>query len=835
MKASFLPGAAALLGCVLLLHGAVLFGDGVRLALDQRMYPPWRSTATKGESIPDPVTGTYNRFSTDSNFWYEGQILLARREIAGGAYPSWDPWTQAGTPLAAQLGVPPWYPPFWILLLSRDPLPWVGWLAAFHMLLAGIFAWRLLRFLGGSPWAAFLAAAAFGIGPWMALRENNMTLLAAAAWTPLAFEAAGRLAVRSSPGKWIPILAAALALGLSSGMPQLGFVSLWGASAFALWGLRSSRAPAGRTRVLLLGGAVLAGLLLAAPALLPTWRLFGRSIRSGVPRTAPPLKLPAGALPGLLAPDLLGSASNLAGWKRYQEFPPARKLLTGDPQDNPVENCLYPGAPVLLLLLLLGAGGLRNRGDRGSPWGPGFFLVLSGCALLLSMRLPPVGILFRLPGLGPEDPRRVLLLYHLGLAAAAGLSFDRLSRTRLPRRLLVFLLLGPLPVLAAGWVFPWAGRTLLQALFGPLSPGETTRLFHFERTALLLPALSGAWAGGTLLLLSRFRKAAGTLFLAGLAGELLAFGLRSNPAPSMAQVEALGTTRTEAFLHRLSREAGPQGPPRLLHVRCFHALQGNLLTPQGIPVVSTTHPLPLARFARRMMLVEKTLLDPNLPRGIGWLRDPRSALHPLLASARVGLFCCDDPDTAARLRDLGLKRVFPPPGKEDLNEGVALFLSHRVKPRARMVFSWKRVSTPAEAEALLARGKGEVPLESPRPLPPPRLPTRPPRVRWIQARPGSIRLSVDTGGGRGVLLLADSYYPGWQARVDGKTVPLFPADLAFMGIFLEPGTHRVVFSFRDPDRTARILLLAAALGVLAFLLLAAPGKFPGPPGGGARE
>ncbi len=819
-------GLLVLLGAVLLLHGAVLFGGGVRLALDQRMYPPWRFTVKKGESLPDPVRGVYNRFSTDSNFWYEGQILLARGEVSRGDYPSWDPWTQAGTPLEAQLGAPPWYPPFWILLLFGDPLGKVGWLAAFHMFLAGLFAWRLVRFLGGSPWAAFLSAAAFGIGPWMALRENNMTLLAAAAWTPLVFEAAGRLASGASHRKWVPILGLALACGISSGMPQLGFASLWGALAFALWRFRPGR---NWKRAFFLGGGALAGLLLAGAALLPTFRLYRRSIRSGPEAKGPVLRLGLGALPAILAPDVLGSASDLAGWSRYEDFPPARKLLSGHPQDNPVENCLYPGAPVLLLVLLLLAGGRREGGFRGIPRGAGFFLGLAGAALLLAMRPPPLEFLYRLPGLGPEDPRRILVLYHLGLAAAAGLSLDRILLENRSFRFLAVFLLGPLPVLAAGWIFPGAGESILRALFGPLGPAEAARLLRLERTALLVPALSGAWAAGTLLLVPRLRKGAVAALLGGLTLEFLAFGLHSNPAPSRAQVEALGSTRTEKALLALARNSGPQGPPRLLHVRCFHALQGNLLTPQGIPMVSTTHPLPLTRFARLMRLVEKTLVDPALPRGIGWLRDPRSALHPLLAEARVGVFCCDDPDTASRLEKLGLSRFFPPPGEESLNEGIALFSSPLVRPRARMVFAWKRVSTPGEAEALLARGGKEIPVEAEKPLPPPLRPSRPPRIRWRFAGPEDIRLTVDTGGGRGILLVADCWYPGWRARVDGKRTPIFPAELAFMGIPLEPGSHLVVLSFRDPDRTARILILAAAAGLLVFLLLANPEGLPESP------
>lgn len=64
------------------------------------------------------------------------------------------------------------------------------------------------------------------------------------------------------------------------------------------------------------------------------------------------------------------------------------------------------------------------------------------------------------------------------------------------------------------------------------------------------------------------------------------------------------------------------------------------------------------------------------------------------------------------------------------------------------------------------------------------------------------------------LVLLDSFYPGWNAYVDGKETPLYPANVAFRGVYLPAGNHTVRFIFAPESFTSGIILAPIGIGVL---------------------
>lgn len=61
--------------------------------------------------------------------------------------------------------------------------------------------------------------------------------------------------------------------------------------------------------------------------------------------------------------------------------------------------------------------------------------------------------------------------------------------------------------------------------------------------------------------------------------------------------------------------------------------------------------------------------------------------------------------------------------------------------------------------------------------------------------PGEYRLQVDSAR-KQFLVLSDSFYPGWEASVDGQQVTIHRANQAFRAIVMPAGKHEVEFRYR---------------------------------------
>jgi hypothetical protein len=66
----------------------------------------------------------------------------------------------------------------------------------------------------------------------------------------------------------------------------------------------------------------------------------------------------------------------------------------------------------------------------------------------------------------------------------------------------------------------------------------------------------------------------------------------------------------------------------------------------------------------------------------------------------------------------------------------------------------------------------------------------------------------------GFLVLADTWYPGWTATVDGRATPIARADYVFRAVLLAPGAHTIAFEYRPPS-----VAVGAAISGLALIVL----------------
>jgi hypothetical protein len=85
-------------------------------------------------------------------------------------------------------------------------------------------------------------------------------------------------------------------------------------------------------------------------------------------------------------------------------------------------------------------------------------------------------------------------------------------------------------------------------------------------------------------------------------------------------------------------------------------------------------------------------------------------------------------------------------------------------------------------------------------------------VEWLERRLDRVRLRVEAGC-RTRVVMADPAYPGWRARVDGRSAPVEVVERSLRAVAVEAGSHVVELAYRPAS-----VYLGAALSVTGLLL-----------------
>jgi hypothetical protein len=77
---------------------------------------------------------------------------------------------------------------------------------------------------------------------------------------------------------------------------------------------------------------------------------------------------------------------------------------------------------------------------------------------------------------------------------------------------------------------------------------------------------------------------------------------------------------------------------------------------------------------------------------------------------------------------------------------------------------------------------------------------------------------VDSQGDN-FLIFSQIWYPGWVAKLDGRSVKLYRTNHALMGCFVDPGSHRLALRMTSPMFELGLLASGGAVLILAMVLL----------------
>jgi len=151
-----------------------------------------------------------------------------------------------------------------------------------------------------------------------------------------------------------------------------------------------------------------------------------------------------------------------------------------------------------------------------------------------------------------------------------------------------------------------------------------------------------------------------------------------------------------------------------------------------------------------------------------------------------------------------------------LRNGLALpraYLATQVEIRPDLIAAMSRMRDPSfdpRRAVILEEG-----ISPPGPMPPDAA-IQP--VDIVEETPASVRLRVTTPSA-GYLVLLDSYYPGWEATVDGSPTPIIRANSMFRAVAVTTGSHEVSFDYRPSSVRQGLIVSLAALLLTAMAAL----------------
>ncbi len=729
--------------------------------------------------------------------------------------PLWNPHIVGGHPFQANAQSSVFGPytllayilPFWTAL---------GWIAVLKLWVAAFGTFLLARALGMRYAGALLAGLVFALNlklvTW--LTYPAMSVWSLIPWLLLATDRlVRRPGLLSGAG-----VAAVVGLQFLAGHPESSFHALLAAVAFF------------------------------------ALRLWQRHRRAGIP-LAPPLLAFTAALAGgaalaavTLIPfaELLWLSADLPDRRGYsidQHFPLKDALgaflpdYWGRPTQNPLrplllERAIYVGA--VPLMLAAAALILRPRAERlavaafGALWAAVVFGV------------PPfLQIVTRIPPFSSGHNTRLIVLTTLCVALLAGWGLEDLSgfrrhahsRARLVLAAAVALLGVPLALaLAAGGLSLGAlGDALRVAWLFADSPTLQANPSHEAVIRMSSMAIWALMAGaGVALIALRLGGRLGpavfvALVLALVCVDLFRAGMGYNPSidRDLAEQPATGAIRV------LQREGGDA---RFVSTS---EIPQNVIPMQFGLHEARGYDLPSIKRFDRLWRREVSPESPTLARGLLDIPLELRTLTPrALRTLRLLGVTHVLRGTAGRAADPPYRPTTPyeplsAPGLSEIYAGpdARVYRLDGALPRAWVVSAQQPVdSEEAALEAVTSPGfdplrvavtERRVPGVAEGPG------SRPPgSARIVRYEPERVELRARAERA-GLLVLSDTYFPGWKAEVDGQETDVEPVDYALRGVRVGPGEHTVVMRYAPLSWTLGWVI--SALALLGLVVVVAVG------------
>jgi hypothetical protein len=709
-------------------------------------------------AFPEVLLGIETFFIRDYGLFSYPNAVYQRESFWRGELPFWNPYSYCGVPFLAQWNTMPLYPLSLVYLLA--PPTWsLSFFCLLHLEIAGLGMYFLANRWSNNRLAAAIAGLAFafnGLSLNLLIWPSHVATYSWMPWVVWAAERAWR-----EGGRWVIWAALLGTMQMLAGGPET-IVFTWSLVG-ALWALEYACRRVPPKSVLRLALVVLLVGALAAPQVLPFMQLAHLSQRGlgegGI------WSLPARGWANFLVPMAFGSL-----WKQNLFFQHGQAWTSS----------YYLGIPIVLLVLL---AAWKVRSSR--TW---FLLAAAVVAFLLALgdqtalggwlrRQVPVLTLSRFP-----VKYVIVIAFVWPLLAALAAAHWRKSVREMNQNACrsLYVLAGVIAVLIViilmwTWGSPRPNDDVSDAIFSGLS-----------RIGFLLATLATFW------LLAQNR------------------GQRWQQVFSLALLLLLWL---DVWTHVPSQN--PTAPPAIYEASLVRARLA--LNPQ--PVLGKSRvlisPAAYEKFSNAHIADVNTYLasrlayfcNVNLLDGTPAVNSFFS-LTPLESNGLIGLFYAFPNLDLSRLQDfLAVSHVTAP---EDA-------VSWQARPSfLPMVTAGQTPVFIDDTNAVHRMMRPDFDATKVVFLPVATLPlvsvTHPTPARIISQRFERQQVELEVEAPEpSLVVIAQSYYPAWQAYANDRPVPLFRANYAFQAIQVPAGTHRLRLTYEDRAFKFGVVLCTMAL------------------------
>lgn len=709
------------------------------------MYHPWRDKVwqdrqpfpVKNFLITDPVRQTYV---------YKKQAI---DQLKKGQLPLWNPNIFSGIPLLASVQAGVFYPINLLFCFDDFKLSWSMFILI-QPILGAIFMYLYLKNLKIGSLGSSLISLSWAFSGFMMTWMTWGNIGHTALWLPLILLTIDKIFdsknFKKTDFKWFLILIFGLCSSFTAGHSQtwlyLGIFSVL----YFVFRLFDKKISSKKFFLFLLSAILV--LLLTSIQWLPTFRLVSLSGRNqDLPKAQPGWFLPGFHLVQLIAPDFFGNPVTQNYWGVW----------------NYGELTSYVGI-FGLFMAIYGLIFCRHKLKK-------FFITGLFLSLILATPNFISRLFLNLPIIGSFQPTRLIFVFDFCFLVLAGFGWqDWLKQKSFKKTFLSLFILAS----SFGLVFLFSQNAFWLPKKFDLDPN-----LQVSQRNLIFPALLFISLSGLLLVKIKFKKLPAWLFGLILIG-LVSFDLGRffhKFTPFIDQYLVYPQTKTTRFLQEQTqnypwRVTGIDiipGQKRIM-LPNFNLIY-NLAMPDGYD------PLYLKNYAELISLLNwgnfnnksfnRTLLIENYD----------SPLFDLLGIKYV----------------LALRQL--PEEKFELifSEGeTQVYENKNVLPRAFLVTDYLVAkSSDEQAKTLLNKDlrkivilEKDINLEFE--------PLKSSSLEMVKYSANQIELKTQTDK-PAILVLTDSFYPGWKAEIDSNKTEILKANHAFRAIVIPAGRHNIVF------------------------------------------